>query len=366
MAKAAVLREVNAPLDIADIELDDCAPHEVRIQTATAGLCHSDLGIMTGEFGYGDLPLILGHESAGTVTAVGSEVTYVKPGDRVMTHVSGFCGHCDACLTGRSHMCHHLPIGKATLGRPADARPRTTLDGQNVSRLADLGSFAEEMLVHEHAVVRIPDDVPFAVAAIMGCGVTTGLGAVLNTARVAPGSTVAVVGCGGVGLAAVQGAVIAGARRVIAVDLSAERLDRAAALGATDVVNASEGDSVATVQELTGGGVDYAFDTAGGAATVAQAFSMLAIFGTCTAVGVTVGKTIEIPGTLLQMERKLQGCIMGSSNFRVDIPRWLEFYRQGRLKLDEFVSQHITLEQVNDGFAAMQRGEGARSVIDFD
>jgi S-(hydroxymethyl)glutathione dehydrogenase/alcohol dehydrogenase len=363
--KAAVLFEIRKPLRIAELEIDTPGSQEVRIRTGAAGLCHSDFTIMHGGLSR-PLPYVPGHESAGIVEAVGSEVTYVKPGDHVITHVNAFCGHCDACLSGLSHMCHTLPAGQEYLTRPAGAHPRLTLDGQAVACSSLIGSFAEATLVHENAVVKIGNDIPFDVAAVLGCAVTTGVGAVMNTARVKPGSSVAVVGCGGVGLAAVHGAWLSGAARIIAVDPVPERLERAEALGATDLVDASAVDVVAAVRALTSGGVEYSFDTAGAEGTTEQAFAMLATPGTCTAVGLNPNRTIKVPGELLLFERRLQGCVMGSSNFRLDIPRWLELYRQGRLRLGDFVTSRISLDDVNSGFEAMSRGEGARTVITFD
>ncbi len=356
--KAAVLREVNRPLTIEEIQVDRPGPREVIIKTGAAGLCHSDLSVMNGTISLGDFPLVLGHESAGTVTEVGRDVTYVKPGDRVITCLSQFCGLCEYCLTGRSYLCRELRAGTRET-------PRLSQDGTAVGQFAGLSSFAEELLVHENAVVKFDDDIPVEVAALVGCGVTTGLGAALNTARVAPASTTAVIGLGGVGLAAVQGCSIAGARQVIAVDRWPSRLERALALGATHVVNAAETDSVAAVQELSGGGVDYAFEAVGRSDTSEQAFGMTRPGGMAVIVGVVSGMNITVPGSLLQGDRILKGCSMGSNRFRIDMPKWLDLYRQGRLKLDEFITARIKLDQVNEGYAAMQRGEGARSVIVF-
>ena len=356
--KAAVLREVNKPLTIEDVQVDRPGPREVIIKTGAAGLCHSDLSVMNGTLSMVELPVVLGHESAGTVTEVGRDVSYVKPGDRVITCLSQFCGLCEFCLTGRSYLCRELRAGQR-------GAPRLSQDGTAVSQFAGLSSFAEELLVHENAVVKFDDDIPVEVAALVGCGVTTGLGAALNTARVAPASTTAVIGLGGVGLAAVQGCSIAGARQVIAVDRWPSRLERALQLGATHVVNAAETDSVQAVQELSGGGVDYAFEAVGRADTAEQAFGMTRPGGMAVIVGVVSGMNITIPGSLLQGDRILKGCSMGSNRFRIDMPKWLDLYRQGRLKLDDFVTARIKLEEVNEGYAAMQRGEGARSVIVF-
>ena len=240
-------------------------------------------------------------------------------------------------------------------------------NGSPMFQFFDLSSFAEQMLVHEHALVKIDKEMPLDRAALIGCGVTTGLGAVFNTAKVEPGSTVAVIGAGGIGLNCIQGAAIAGARRVIAVDMVREKLDLAKHFGATDVVDASERDAIAEVKEISGGGVHYSFEAIGLKATAEDAFAMLRRGGTATVIGmVPLGQSVEIPGFELLMEKRLQGSNMGSNRFRVDMPRYVDLYLQGRLKLDELVSQRIRLDEVNEGFEAMKAGSVARSVIVFD
>jgi S-(hydroxymethyl)glutathione dehydrogenase/alcohol dehydrogenase len=228
-------------------------------------------------------------------------------------------------------------------------------------------SFAEQLLVHEHGLVKITTDIPLDRAALIGCAVTTGVGAVLNTAKVQPGETVAVIGCGGIGLNCIQGAAIAGAGRVIAVDMLQSKLDMAEQFGATDAVNGSAGDPVAQVQELTGGGVHHAFEAIGMKVTAEQAFAMLRAGGTATVIGmIPVGTKVEVPSDHLMSEKALQGTRMGSNRFRIDMPVLIDLYLQGRLKLDELVSARIPLEQVNDAFARLKEGEIARSVIVFD
>ena len=236
-----------------------------------------------------------------------------------------------------------------------------------VTQMAQLGSFAEQMLVHENATVKVGDDLPFEQLALIGCGVTTGLGAVLNTARVEPGSTVAVIGCGGVGLNAIQGAVLAGALRIIAIDSVETKLGIAREFGATDVIDASSGDVVERVNDLTGGGVDYSFEAIGTKETAEQAFQILRRGGTATIIGmIPQGTKIELDGSSFLSERKIQGSSMGSNRFRIDMPRYIEFYKQGRLKLDELVTQRLNLGQVNQAFDDMKQGHVARSVITFD
>lgn len=359
--KAAVLREVGKPLVIEDVQIAKPAPREVLIRTAAAGVCHSDLHFVEGSYPY-LLPTVLGHESAGIVEEVGSDVRYVKKGDHVITCLSAFCGDCNYCLTGRMSLCRSPEVQRA----PGDA-PRLSKDGAVVNQFLNLSSYAEQMLVHEHALVKVREDMPLDRAALIGCGVTTGVGAVHNTARVQPGSTVAVVGCGGVGLACVNGAAIAGAGRIIAVDRVASKLELAKTFGATDLVNAAEGDAVQQIRELTGGGVDYSFEAIGLKATAEQCFQMLCPGGTATIIGmIPVGTMVEVHGVDFLAEKKLQGCTMGSNRFRVDMPRYIEFYLQGKLHLDEMVSQRLPLEQVNDALDALKQGEVARTVLTFD
>jgi S-(hydroxymethyl)glutathione dehydrogenase/alcohol dehydrogenase len=359
--KAAVLREINKPLEIEDIQHGDPAPREVLVRTVAAGVCHSDLHFQNGSYPY-PLPAVLGHESAGVVEAVGSDVTYVKPGDHVITCLSAFCGHCESCLTGHMSLCQ-----EPELQRAAEQPSRLASGDENLAQFLNLSSFAEYMLVHEHTIVKVREDMPLDRAALIGCGVTTGVGAVIHTAAVEPGATVAVIGCGGVGLSAINGAAIAGAARIIAIDMLDSKLDLARKFGATDVVNAGEVDAIQTVREMTGGGVHYSFEAIGLKQTAEQAFKMLGFGGTATIIGmIPVGTMVELHGPEFLMERKMQGSNMGSNRFRVDMPRFVELYLQGRLHLDDLISRRIKLEDVNEGLAALETGEVARSVIMFD
>jgi S-(hydroxymethyl)glutathione dehydrogenase/alcohol dehydrogenase len=359
--KAAVLREIKKPLSIEDVEVGRPGPREVLIRTHAAGLCHSDLHFQTGAYLY-PMPAVLGHESAGVVEAVGDQVRYVKPGDHVITCLSVFCGECEYCLRGRPSLCT-----KNGLQRGPGDPPRLGQRGQAVHQFLDLSSFAEQMLVHEHAVVKIREDMPLDRAALIGCGVTTGLGAVFRTAAVEVGDTVAVIGCGGVGLSAVQGGAIAGASRVIAVDTNPSKLELARKFGATDAVNPADGDPVAQVRELTRGGVDHAFEAIGLKATTEQSFQMLKNGGTATVIGmIPIGTKVELHGVDFLFEKKIQGCNMGSNRFRTDMPKYVDFYLSGKLNLDDLLSRRLSLAEVNEGFAALQRGEVARSVIVFD
>ena len=359
--KAAVLREVGKPLQIEDVQIDKPGPREVLIRTVAAGVCHSDLHFIEGSYPH-PLPAVLGHESAGVVEAVGAEVRTVKPGDHVITCLSAYCGHCDYCLTGHMSLC----VSPDTK-RGAEEPPRLTQGGGALPQFLNLSSFAEQMLVHEHACVAIRKDMPLDRAALIGCSVTTGVGAVIHTSGVRPGETVAVVGCGGVGLSAINGAAIAGAGRIIAIDLSPGKENLAKTFGATDFICAADGDAVKKVIEMTRGGVHHAFEAIGLAKTAEQAFNMLRRGGTANIIGmIPVGQTISLMGAAFLGERRIQGSMMGSNRFPVDMPRLVDFYMSGRLKLDDLVSRRIRLEQVNEAFAEMKRGEIARSVIVFD
>jgi S-(hydroxymethyl)glutathione dehydrogenase/alcohol dehydrogenase len=360
--RAAVLHTIPGELVIEDVTVDRPGPHEVLLRNAAAGVCHSDLHFMEGTY-FWDVPVVLGHESAGVVEAVGDGVTYVSPGDHVITCTSVFCGECEQCLTGHAYFC-----ANPSVRRPADGPSRLTLNGEPVAQFAELGSFAEQLLVHERAVVKVDPDIPLDRAALLGCGVITGAGAVFNTAGVEPGSTVAVIGCGGIGLNCIQAAALAGALRVIAVDRVPSKLELAKQFGATDVVDAGAdgADPVTAVRDLTGGGVDYSFEAIGLKATVEQAWAMLRNRGTATVIGmVPIGETIELQGVDFLGEKRIQGSTMGSNRFRVDMPRLLDYYRQGRLKLDELVSARVPLDRINEAYAELKTGEPARSVITF-
>src|SRR5271154_3127824 len=358
--KAAVFHAPHQPLTIEDVEIEKPKRREILLRTAYAGLCHSDLHFMEGLYPY-PAPAVLGHEGAAVVEAVGEDVTYVKPGDHVVTCLSVFCGECSQCTTGHTNLCDNTEVKLM----PGTAR-RLTWKGEVLNQMFQLSAFAEQMLVHDHAVVKIDNDIPLDRAALVGCGVMTGVGAAFNAAKVEPGSTVAVIGCGGVGLSAVNGAALAGAERIIAIDTVASKLELARELGATDTLNASNADSVKAVREMTGGGVHYSFEAIGTKATAEQSFQMLRPGGTATIIGmVPFGVKIELHGYDFLSDRKLQGTSMGGNRFRVDMPRLLSLWRQGRLKLDHLISGRIKLDQINEGFAALKSGAPVRQVIDF-
>jgi len=356
--KAAIFHGPNQPLTIEQVEISKPMAHEIIVKTAATGVCHSDLHFVDGFYQY-PAPAILGHEAAGVVTEVGDQVTYVKPGDHVICCLSVFCGHCTVCLSGRPNLCND----PSRMRGPADA-PKYTWNGHPVFQFLNISSYAEYMNLHENAVVKIGNDMPLDKAALIGCGVMTGVGAVLNTAKVPAGSSVAVFGCGGVGLSAIQGARIAGAGMIIAVDTVESKLAKARELGATHVVDASTGDAVTKIQELTGGGVEYSFEAIGKKRAAEQAFESLQSGGTATIIGmIPVGEKIELDGSSFLSEKRVQGSNMGSNVFRRDMPRYVDFYKRGILKLDEMITKTGRLEDVNEAFRAMKAGEVARTVL---
>jgi S-(hydroxymethyl)glutathione dehydrogenase/alcohol dehydrogenase len=359
--KAAILYEPKSPLVVEDVDICKPGPHEVLVRTKAVGVCHSDLHFIDGIYKH-PTPVILGHEAAGIVEQTGSQVRGVKVGDHVITCLSAYCGHCEYCLTGHLSLC-----GTTEVNRADDEEPRLrTLKGP-VRQFANLSAFAEQMLIHEHALAPIRMEMPLDRAALIGCAVTTGYGAVVHTANVRPGETVAVIGCGGIGLSAINAAAqLAGSGRIIAIDRLPAKLALAKIFGATDTIDASNEDAVQVVRELTRGGVHHAFEAIGLKQTAEQAFAMLARGGTATIIGmIPPGVRIELKGSDLLFEKRIQGSAMGSNRFPVDMPRLVDFYLRGKLKLDELISQRVTLQDINSAVDELRKGELARSVIQF-
>ena len=364
--KAAILFEVGQRLEIREVEVAKPQAGEVLVRMLVGGVCHSDLHVMTGHL-QAPLPLILGHEGVGTVVEVGPGVTSVCPGDNVIPLWRVSCGECEYCTSARPALC---PVGMKirSTGRLLDGTSRFSLNGSEIKHYIGVSAFSEYTVILEKALVKIPQDFPLQQAALLGCAVITGMGAVANAAQVKPGSSVAVFGSGGVGLNVVQGAALAGAEKIIAVDLLDNKLDLARQFGATHTVNASSGDPVEQVRSLTGQrGVDYAFEVIGLPKTVRQTFDCLAKCGVAVVVGVTPFETevsIPIMGLVFE-ERVLKGCLYGSSRPRIDIPKLMDLYRAGKLKLDELLTRTYPFEQINEAYAALERGEVARTVVLF-
>ena len=359
--RAAVLRDGSDQLDIADVEHDDPAGREILVRSVAAGLCHSDYHYLDGTLKR-SRPVILGHEGAGVVEAVGPEVRDIAVGDHVVTCLVMGCGECARCSAGEPTRCLHPEFTKRAAGQP----PRLTLDGVPVGQMANVGSLADYVLLDERAVTAISHEVPMELACILGCAVVTGLGAALNTAKVKPGDSVVVIGCGGVGLNVIQGARIAGSSQIIAVDANPGKLQRARQLGATDTIDASSVDAIAAVRDITGVGADHVFEVVGRPALVRQAFEMTAPGRATYVVGIQSDDAeLSLPVTGFRRGKKVVGVFMGDTDPRLDIPRYAELWRSGQLDLGGMVSHTLPLEDVNRGFAMMTSGESARTVIKF-
>ncbi|MFO7590926.1 MAG: Zn-dependent alcohol dehydrogenase [Acidimicrobiia bacterium] len=356
--RAAVFTELNGPLSVEDVTPTDPGPRDVVVRVTASGLCHSDLSVMNGSLPMPP-PAILGHEGAGVVEHVGPEVSRVKVGDRVIGSFIPACGICWFCLNDQSNLCENTYT--------VMMNPRATRgDGTMLPAMTGLGTFAEQMIVDEMSVVKVETDLPDDQLALIGCGVTTGVGAALNTAEVKPGSFVVVIGCGGVGQAVIQGARIAGAARIVAVDTVALKRDTALKLGATDVIDPADGDLAGQVMGLTGGrGADYVFEVIGNTDLITAAFMATRAGGTTIAVGVPRSdESVSIPTfPLVLQEKRLLGCVYGSAQVRRDFPRLIGLIETGRLDVGDMVSRTITLDEINEGFRAMEAGEVIRSVI---
>lgn len=359
--KAAVFRQMGQRMEIEDVSVSKPIGREVLVKLEAVGVCHSDLHILTGDLPH-PLPAILGHEAAGIVEQVGPEVHNVKPGDHVVVCLTFHCGHCEQCGGGNSHRC---TTSEAMRG--ADEPPRLFRDQERFAPFMNMGAFAEQILVHESGCVPMRRDMPFDRACLIGCGVTTGLGAAIRTAAIRPGETVAVIGCGGVGLSAINGAAMAGAGQIIAIDRIASKLELARTYGATDVVDGTQGNVVEQAIMLTGGrGVDHVLECIGLKQTIEEGFTMLTKGGTETIVGAArFDLKVELPALAFLREKKVQGSMMGGVRNTIDIPRYIDLYMDGRLKLDEMISRRRPLSEINEAFDDMHTGTLARSVITF-
>jgi Zn-dependent alcohol dehydrogenase len=363
--RAAVLYEARQPMAVEEISLDGPRDDEVLVRVDATGACHSDYHVIDGSWnGPGfPLPMVLGHEAAGTVEKIGADVRHVRPGDRVILSFAPSCGRCRTCTVGQPHLCvgfRHQP------GRFVDGSRRHRKGDLEINCFGGgMSSFAELSVVHQSAAVKIDPEMPMTGAALIGCAVMTGVGAVLNTARVEPGATVAVFATGGVGLSVVQGGVLANASRIIAVDLLDNKLEYARSVGATDTINSSQVDAVAAIKELTGGvGVDYAFDAIGSPKVSRACYDAVRRGGTAVIVGMApTGSEISIPGTIPGEEKTVKGCFYGSTRPAVDFPRLVDFYLRGKLKLDQMVTRTYRLDQINEAFDALGRGDNARGLI---
>jgi Zn-dependent alcohol dehydrogenase len=365
--RAAVLHEPRTPLVIEDVELAPPGERQVLVRVAAAGVCHSDVLLADGELGPGRWPIVLGHEGAGVVEAVGSGVTHVRAGDRVALCIVPSCGLCRACRAGRPQLCE--PAGERSVaGTLLDGTTRLSLpDGTTLQHGLMVACFAEHAVVEAASVVPLPPQLPLWQAALLGCGVVTGIGAVRNAARVQIGESVCVIGCGGVGLQVVAGARLAGAGRIFAVDRDAAKLELAARRGATDAIDTSTDDAAARVLELSDGGVDHAFEVVGAPQTMRLAWDVLRPGGTATVVGLApIGVEVALPAIEFLSEKTIQGCYIGSASVAAELPKLIALVADGRLELGDVVSHVGGLDGVNDAFDRLRRGEGVRSVLVVD
>jgi S-(hydroxymethyl)glutathione dehydrogenase / alcohol dehydrogenase len=363
--RAAVVRELNQ-LTIETIELDPPKATEVLVRVHAAGVCHSDLHTLRGEL-RATPPIVLGHEGAGIVEQIGEHVTRVKPGDRVLVNWVPADGTCPMCLNGQPNLCERL--GKTTFAGtlPEGTSRLRTVDGVALKHYLSASTMSEHMVIDESSAIPFPSDVPFDVAAIIGCAIATGVGAVTNTALVIPGSSAAVIGCGGVGLAMIMGCQLAGCYPIIAVDVMDSKLEFARKFGATETANALQCDVVATLKAYTRIGPDYVFDSVGSGMTIAQALQAVRPGGAAIVAGMHAAKLdVSIPaGNLIFQNKRLLGSFFGSLRPLVDIPKLVELYRAGRLPVNELITQRYSLDQVAQAFADMQAGTIARGVIIF-
>jgi len=364
--QAAVLWEPRCPVEILEVELAPPRAREVLVKIAASGICASDLHVVDGTLPE-PMPLVLGHEAAGVVVETGPGVTRVREGDHVVLAIVPSCGECALCRRGRPTFCE-LFGAAAGAGTLADGTSRLSRNGTPLHHFNCVSSFAEYAVVPESAAVAIRRDVPLETAALIGCAVLTGYGAVTNIARVTAGASVAVWGCGGVGLSAVQAARLAGADPIVAVDVSLEKLMLARELGATALVNAAEVDPVEAVRAAAGGaGVDYAFEALGREQTIQQAWSSLASGGTAVVVGMMPkGDLLTIDPWGFISEKNLVGCFLGRARIEADVPHLVGLYRSGELKLDEVVSHRLTLDELEVGLGRLRAGTAARQLIVFD
>jgi S-(hydroxymethyl)glutathione dehydrogenase/alcohol dehydrogenase len=358
--RAAVCRAFGAPLRIEEVELADPGPGEVRVEIAACAICHSDIYYLDGAWG-GELPAIYGHEAAGLIESVGPGVRRLKPGDPVVATLIRSCGACPSCSEGAPVVCEEVfPLDQES--------PLSDHSGASIVQGMRIGAFAEHVVVDASQVAVIPRDMPLDSASLIACGVITGMGAVVNTAAVTPGSSVVVIGCGGVGLNSIQGARIAGAAPIIAVDIADAKLDAARAFGATHAINGKTEDVAARVTELTSGRkADYVFVTVGVAGATEQAVRLMKRNGATVLVGMPpsgVTSTID-PGWLAADGQRILGSKMGSARLPVDVPRIVELYREGRLKLDELISGRYPLDHINEAVASSRSGAALRNVIVF-
>ena len=363
--RAAVLYETNQPLVIKQVEIDPPQAYEVKVKIAAAGVCRSDLHFMKGE-AIINTPAVLGHEGSGIVMEIGENVTTVAPGDHVILSFAPYCGRCESCLTGHPNTCD---THQKSSGKMFDGTSRIHVEGQDLTQMGKVGCFAEESILPETGVSKIDSNISLQAAALIGCSVTTGVGTAIYAAGVTSGSTVAVIGCGGVGLNVIQGARVAGATRIIAVDINDAALEFAGKFGATDYVNPRDGDPVKAIRDLTGGlGAEYAFEAFGSSETLTMAFEAVRKHGIAVIAGLSpVGDQAAIDGVMLvRQEKTLKGAYYGASRPAIDFHHMVDMYQSGQLDVDGLITRTYTLDQINQAYEELDRGAVGRGVITFD
>jgi S-(hydroxymethyl)glutathione dehydrogenase/alcohol dehydrogenase len=366
--KAAILEKLNSPLVIEEVELDDPKDHELLVRMVATGVCHTDLHCIKGDLAT-PLPVVLGHEGAGIVQKVGKDVTTVQPGDKVIVTVAPYCGKCPACMMGVPSSCERDPQTAMLMGTMADGTKRLKrLNGDELSHFMAQSSFAEYAVVEESATVKVREDAPLDIVCLLGCGATTGIGAVVNKARVKAGSSVAVFGCGGVGLAVIMAAKLVGAQPIVAVDLLDSKLDKAREFGATHLVNASKDDPVVKIATECNGGVDYSFEVIGNPLVITQAFHSVypRPGGMAVVLGLApIGSTFSIEAWRFMREVTITGCTLGSSRPQIDIPRYVDLFMAGKLPLDKLVTKCYSLDDINQAIQDALDGTIIRGVLAF-
>ncbi|MBM4463585.1 MAG: Zn-dependent alcohol dehydrogenase [Chloroflexi bacterium] len=361
--RAAVLYEANTPLRVEEVILDDPGYQEVLVKMVGTGVCHSDLGIMKGE-NPSPFPIVLGHEGAGIVEKVGPGVTLVQPGDHVVLPAIFNCGKCRYCIEGQPALCSEV-LPALVSGRLPGGGKHLHKEGEEIN-IFYTSAFAEYVVVHERTAVKVRDDAPLDVVCLLSCAVSTGVGSVINRARIRAGESIIIYGCGGVGLSAVMGAKLAGAGKLIAVDILDRKLEIATELGADYVINASNEYPQQRIMEITGGGADYAIETTGNVEVMAQAFASIHDAGTCVLVGVApLGTMLSTPPYQFLFGKTLIGSMLGNVRTKIDVPRYVDLYMEGKLPIDKLISRYYILDDINDACAALERGEVIRSVIRF-
>jgi len=360
--RAAVLYEPNSPLRVEEVTLDEPQAEEVLVRIVAVGVCHTDLHVIKGDIPV-PMPVVLGHEAGGIVEKAGPCVATLQPGDHVVLMAVFSCGKCRHCAAGKPSLCPTFLTSLVTGALPSGGK-RLHKDGQELSHFFAQASFAEYAVVHERTAVKIRGDAPLETVCLLGCGVSTGVGAAINAAGIRAGESIVIYGCGGVGLSAVMGAKMAGASKIIAVDVLDRKLQMAKELGADDVINASQENPTQRVIELTGG-ADYAIECIGNLDVIAQAVSSIRFGGKCVLVGTSPpGSALSVsPNEFVVMGKTLTGCLQGSIVPSIDVPKYVDWYMEGTLPIDKLITRNYSLDGINEAFEALEKGETIRSVI---